>query len=95
MDFVRLMGSIIFFGTFMLIVYLICKYLFDVKESKLDFMMKLSIDLMEVKVFHSFWTSLLYIIANYRASEFGMYIVFILGIAFLSAIVGRRYSIYK
>ena len=68
MDFVRLMGSIIFFTAFMLITYVICKFLFEVKESKLNFMVRLSVDLMEVKVFHSFWSSLLYIIANFRAT---------------------------
>ena len=68
MDFIRLMGSIIFFAAFILITYVICKFLIKVKDSKLNFMIRLSVDLMEVKVLHSFWTSLLYIIANYRAT---------------------------
>ena len=68
MDFVRLMGSIIFFGTFIMLVYCICKFLINLKQSKLDFIIRLAIDLMEVKIFHSFWSSLLYIIANYRAT---------------------------
>ena len=45
MDFVRLMGSIIFFGVFMLLTYLICKFLLDVKQTRLDFIIRLSIDL--------------------------------------------------
>ena len=68
MDFVRLMGSIIFFGVIVMVVYCVCKFLLGVKESRLDFVLRLAIDLMEVKIFHSFWSSLLYIIANYRAT---------------------------
>lgn len=68
MDFVRLMGSIMVFGIFMLFVYVICRFLLQVKQSRLDFLIRLSVDLMEVKVFHSFWSSLLYIISNYHAT---------------------------
>ena len=95
MDFIRLMGSIIFFGVVMLAVYLICCYLFKLKQSRLDFIARFSFDLMEIKIFHSFWSSLLYIIVNYRATEFGMFIIFVLALCFLGGIIARRYSIWK
>ena len=46
-------------------------------------------------MWHSFWSSLLYIIANYKATEFSMFVVFLLGIMFVAGLIGRRYSIYK
>jgi hypothetical protein len=46
MDFIRLMGSIIVFGVFMLFVYIICRFLLNVKQSRLDYLIRLSIDLM-------------------------------------------------
>jgi len=58
-------------------------------------MSKLCIDLMEVKILHSFWSSLLYVISNYQKNEFGMYMIFIFAIIFLGALIGRRYSIWK
>jgi hypothetical protein len=95
MDFVRLMGSIILFGVFMLCVYLVCRFLIGVKQSRLDFVVRLAIDLIEVKVLHSFWSALLFIVANYQATEFSIFVTFILAIVFLGGIIGRRYSIYK
>ena len=95
MDFIRLMGSIIFLGAIVLVVYLICRYLLLLKEERLSFLVSFGIDLMEVKIFHSFWSSLLYIIANYQSSDFGMFIVFAFALIFLVTIIGRRYSIYQ
>lgn len=46
MDFVRLVGSILFFGACMLLVYLICKFLLKAKESKLEFISRLTVDLL-------------------------------------------------
>jgi hypothetical protein len=68
MDFVRLVGSIILFGVVMLVVYLIARCLLKVKQSKLDFITRFGIDLLEVKVMHSFWTSFIYIVINYKAA---------------------------
>lgn len=68
MDFIRLVGSILLFGVLMLVVYLIARYLLKVKESKLEFITRFSIDLLEVKVFHSFWTSFIYIAINSKAT---------------------------
>ena len=95
MDFIRLMGSILLFGTVSLIVYVFCRFVLQFKEARLDYMSKLCIDIMEVKVFHSFWSSLLYIVSNYQESQFAMFMIFIFAIIFLGALVGRRYSIWK
>jgi len=95
MDFIRLMGSVLFFGVISLVVYVICRFVLNFKEHRLDYMSKLCIDLMEVKILHSFWSSLLYVISNYQKNEFGMYMIFIFAIIFLGALIGRRYSIWK
>jgi len=65
MDFIRLMGSILLFGLIGLVAYIFCRFVLNFKEARLDYMSKLCIDLMEVKIFHSFWSSLLYIVSNY------------------------------
>lgn len=46
MDFIRLVGSIIFFGIFMLIVYLIARFLLNLKQSKLEFITRLTLDML-------------------------------------------------
>ena len=95
MDFIRLMGSVLFFGVLSLLVYVVCRFVLNFKEHRLDYFSKLCIDLMEVKILHSFWSSLLYIVSNYQKTSFGMYMIFIFATIFLGALIGRRYSIWK
>jgi hypothetical protein len=95
MDFIRLMGSVLLFGLLSLVTYAVCRFVLKFKEHRLDYMSKLCIDLMEVKILHSFWSSLLYVASNYQKTEFGMFIVFIFAIIFKGALIGRRYSIWK
>lgn len=49
---------------------------------------------MEIKIFHSFWSSLLYVLANGQTSEFGMFVIFILAVTFMGLLLGYRYSLY-
>jgi len=46
MDFIRLNGSIISFIVIWAIIYLVCKYFFSFRDSRLDFMIRFGCDLL-------------------------------------------------
>lgn len=95
MDFIRLMGSIILLGVVMLIIYLIARYLLKVKPWRLNLIANLGVDLMEIKIFHSFWTALIYIIVNFRTAQFGMFLLFLLAVWMVAAVIGRSYKAWR
>lgn len=95
MDFIRLMGSIFLFGILMLVIYLIAKFLLKLKEWRLNLIANLAVDLMEVKIFHSFWTALLYIVVNYQTAQFDMFLLFVLAVWMVAAVIGRSYKAWK
>jgi len=66
MDFIRLNGSVLFFGLVWGCVWVAARWLFRVGESRLSFLTRFGLDLMEVKVLHSFWSAVLLVIVNYK-----------------------------
>lgn len=46
MDFIRLNGSVLFFGLVWTIIIIIAKYLFRIKENRISYMITFGIDLM-------------------------------------------------
>lgn len=95
MDFIRLNGSVLFFAAIWTIVVIISKYLIKVKENRLTYMIAFGLDLMEVKILHSFWSSLLFIIINYTVTNFSVFITFAFAFLLFSAMVARRYALWK
>jgi hypothetical protein len=95
MDFIRLNGSVLFFAVLWTFVIIIAKYLFKIKESRLSYMVAFGVDLMEVKILHSFWSSLLFIIVNLSSTNFSVFATFAFAFVIFLAVAARRYAILK
>jgi hypothetical protein len=95
MDFIRLNGSVLFFAVLWTFVIIIAKYLFKIKESRLAYMVAFGVDLMEVKILHSFWSSLLFIIVNFSSTNFSVFATFAFAFIIFLAVAARRYAIWK
>jgi hypothetical protein len=95
MDFIRLNGSVLFFGILWGAIILISKYLIKAKESRVRYMINFGIDLMEVKILHSFWSALIFVVINYNMTNFSIFATFLFALLLFSAINGRRYSIWR
>ena len=91
MDFMRLNGSVLFFAAIWGLVVIIAKYLFKVKEKNVAYIITFGVDLVEVKVLHSFWSAIIYNIINYKSSNFSVFISFSFAIILFLAILSRRY----
>lgn len=91
MDFMRLNGSVLFFAAIWGLVVIIAKYLFNVKEKNVAYIITFGVDLVEVKVLHSFWSAIIYNIINYKSSNFSVFISFSFAIILFLAILSRRY----
>lgn len=91
MDFMRLNGSVLLFSAIWIIVVVIAKYLFTAKEKNISYLVTFGIDLVEVKVLHSFWSAVIYVIINYKSSNFNVFISFSFAFMLFLAILSRRY----
>lgn len=94
MDFIRLNGSVILFGVIWAFALLISKCLFGIRQSQINYMVKFGSDIMEVKILHSFWSSLLFLIVNYNSSNYIIFITFCFASLFFIAVLGRRYTLW-
>lgn len=94
MDFIRLNGSVILFGVIWAFALLISKCLFGIRQSQINYMVKFGSDIMEVKILHSFWSSLLFLIVNYNSSNYIIFITFCFACLFFIAVLGRRYTLW-
>jgi hypothetical protein len=95
MDFIRLNGSVLLFAVVWTVVVLVSKYLFKVKENRLKYMVTFGIDIMEVKILHSFWSSLVFILINYSSTNFSVFVTFAFAYVLFLSILARRYAIWK
>jgi hypothetical protein len=92
MDFIRLNGSVLLFGVVWAVVVLISKYLIEMRESRLNYMVRFGVDLVEVKILHSFWSALLFVVINYNATNFSVFVTFLFAFILFLAVLGRRYA---
>lgn len=95
MDFIRLNGSILFFAAIWGCVIIITKFLFQPSEKKIAYMIHFGLDLTQVKILHSFWSAVFYVIINYKATNFSVFVSFSFAILLFLAILSRRYIIWK
>jgi hypothetical protein len=95
MDFIRLNGSVLFFALLWSFIIIIGKFLFSISEKKISLMINFGLDLIEVKILHSFWSAIIYVIINYKAANISIFISFSFAIMSFLAILSRRYIFWK
>lgn len=88
-------GSMIFFSILWVVIIFISKYLLKVSAERSDYMVKFGLDLAEVKLLHSFWSGLLFVVLNYRSSNFPLYVTFGFALVGGMIVVARRWLIWK
>jgi len=64
MDFIRMIGSILVFIAVWIIVIIILKYFVIKNPILLGWFLRIGMDLVEIKVIHSFWNSVIFTFMN-------------------------------
>lgn len=95
MDFIRMIGSILVFVAVWSIFIVVLKVFFIKNTSILGWLLRLGMDLIEVKILHSFWNSLIFTIIN--SSQNNIYILWLhlFSYVFMGFTIFRYYKIYQ
>ena len=94
MDFIRLIGSILMFIIAYGIMLWIVKNILEVTAPTFAFLLRLGMDLVEVKIVFSIWNSLLFTIVNASSNNLYLFAVHLVSYVFVGLILYRYYKIY-
>lgn len=95
MDFIRFMGSILSFLVLWSTVLLAAKFLFRVQDPTWKYLTNFGMDITEIKILHSFWSSLIYAILNANSPTFTIYLTQGASYLFVGLIIGRHILNYR
>lgn len=95
MDFIRLNGSVIFFGVVWGVVIAASKYLVKARDELVDLLITFGFDIMEVKVLHSFWSAAIFVAINYKSTNFSISLTFGFALAVFLGMMSRKYLSWK
>lgn len=96
MDFLRFMGAIILFFLLWVVILLVAKFLLKINQKSFQWLVRFGLDLIEVKILHSFWSSLIFLIVNGTSSaNFVIYVTHACSYFFLTLLIIKRWMIWK
>jgi len=92
-DFVRMIGSILVFLAFWITLLLMFKFLVARSNILLGWMIRLGMDLVEVKILHSYWNNLIFTIINADKNNLFLIWVYVFSYAFVGLVIFRYFEI--
>lgn len=95
MDFIRMIGSILLFIAVWIVVLVILKCFVTKNPALLGWFLRLGMDLVEVKIIHSFWNSLIFTFINSSKDNIYMLWVHLFSYIFMGLVAFRYYKIYQ
>ncbi len=95
MDFVRMIGSVLVFIAVWTLMIVTMKIFFTKNHALLGWLLRLAMDLIEVKIMHSFWNSLIFTIMSAEENNLFMLWVHFVSYAFMGLTIFRYYKIYR
>jgi hypothetical protein len=95
MDFIRMIGSILTFIAFWITFLIVFKYLISKDKDIFGWLIRLGMDLIEIKILFSFWNSLIFTFSNGNLNNLYMLWVHIFSYSFMALAAFRYYKMYQ
>jgi hypothetical protein len=95
MDFIRMIGSILLLIALLILVIIVLKIFVTENTTLLGWLIKVGMDVVEIKIIHSFWNSLIFTIMNSTQDNLYIFWVHLFSYTFIGLVGFRYYKTYQ